>query len=1442
MEEHLQWIQQVTSDHDISLSDLYNAFPLIQLISILSPSSIDLSYYTSEDMLLSTSESNSTDIHAKNFELLESGLRSLLPQNIPWSTWIANIKENQSEDDLLAVCNKLKDWYDRKASDYGERSASGVSKGTNKVGKNSVNKSEIGKEKMKTTVEESINISKESVRVEVSDDAEEDYEASDFSFKPAVRWIIHMISDQQISLDFRQKLKSFEAELEKPGKIIPFVVIRALCSGEIYQNAIGLISKDNDFSKVSKFCFLDVLMDLGALKFKKSMRKSVEEMVKDVQPFYESVHFNILESFMNVSTNKLTIPRIVRELQFFPNFDSESVYPYDIEDALTIWINLNLNRFHEVVGEELEVDDIVRGFAALKVAPALLKHYDESEDLQKIITTTEMSLSQLIQSHRTLISHINAKYNIFIPWKPEEIVICCSNNKKFTNDEFMELLKTSGICFTESSVGSGRIHAGFKSLVYELVSRFFEKFCGDEKREKSKSARPKTMVVPRVKLKEIKNVVAPAREADNKRLDNHMPTQTSVSIGAEERDNRIEESIPTTKMSADESKLQDEFLTDKIADKTFQTSEVTISTRNLENPENFAILNAESDIKVSILPEQTSSNFENDEKKQKSPVLEIPDVVEETIVANEIKSIKSPLKTTEPIIVNDSQSSEVTNSAPIPTETIKPKTASANKKKKKIIKRKPPPSTASSQVFEKDIGAKQVYLDIDSQLKRQNEKVKVISVDESVSPEQKELRKSIRDLFKTESLSSIIQTSSTTIKNDQSLPVEIDNPIEVRTVIEKFPQISATSVKSSDAIIIKKIGDTQPLSLPKIEPLQLQSQKTLVDLQETSTKEKINLPDIKQTQTSTPSLPKDCEDSLQLPSTSTSQYFDASSDDDIVNDPPPNVCLLELKNKYSFVDSSGYSTSRSSSRSSLRLVRSQKDPVTEKKIEEDLGMFTSDKAEVDLGNEDAEISNSTLDSGDVLDSIQESKGEEIKMKNGNSESANEESKIEPEQKPEIQQDINVVVNDTTKTENTANSISSQVESDQKPKVLPSQTTEKSKIPKPSQKHGKITINPNATAYLLDKILPADESTKNTKSIDNDFNEDIKFFTSPDFTPPKKQKNIRHDRFESSESEEKSPFDVVYKLTGDNKLEMIPLNQLTNSTDSKDSSFKKQLSREDSSNNVISVSLMKPSKSQSRPRTGLMTYPLPEDDSFADDEESSLSKQIAAPLGKKIKKSLRKVNKSVSQQEDETKRMEREKSAQMRKQLLEERKRKRAAEKALKVSQLEVEKKKHSQIPEPQEKTTENIAPIPRSPTLPPTSSPKSKPATTPAKIRKSPQLKIPSNRLLIKNALIHVCLAGTVYEEVKKEVLEDFEHSESQNFIILFRGERNHGFRGLYTYDITLSQVLKCYAGGSGPDVLSEEDILEFYKYDSGAREFKLLPTKHFGRSVHAVVLSRGKD
>ncbi|KAL7752235.1 hypothetical protein RI367_002280 [Sorochytrium milnesiophthora] len=118
-------------------------------------------------------------------------------------------------------------------------------------------------------------------------------------------------------------------------------------------------------------------------------------------------------------------------------------------------------------------------------------------------------------------------------------------------------------------------------------------------------------------------------------------------------------------------------------------------------------------------------------------------------------------------------------------------------------------------------------------------------------------------------------------------------------------------------------------------------------------------------------------------------------------------------------------------------------------------------------------------------------------------------------------------------------------------------------------------------------------------------------------------------------------------------------------------------------------------------------------------------------------------------------------------------------------------------------------------------------------VNKSP-VKRKSNRQLIINAL-NVCLAGELNVETKQQVLQDMEETGFDNFVILMRDLKNHSFKGLYTFDEELSQVLRLY--GTGPDELLVDDVAGFFKYDSGSRSFKELPARTFSIAIHAVAV-----
>ncbi|KAJ3370920.1 Calmodulin-regulated spectrin-associated protein 1 [Allomyces arbusculus] len=109
-----------------------------------------------------------------------------------------------------------------------------------------------------------------------------------------------------------------------------------------------------------------------------------------------------------------------------------------------------------------------------------------------------------------------------------------------------------------------------------------------------------------------------------------------------------------------------------------------------------------------------------------------------------------------------------------------------------------------------------------------------------------------------------------------------------------------------------------------------------------------------------------------------------------------------------------------------------------------------------------------------------------------------------------------------------------------------------------------------------------------------------------------------------------------------------------------------------------------------------------------------------------------------------------------------------------------------------------------------------------------------SNKKLIVNAL-NMCLSGPVNEKTRTEVLEDLERSDQTNFVVLLRGPKNHSFKGLYVHVVDQNQIIKLY--GNGPLEIEQADVSEFFKYDSGSRSFKPIPTRSFSTFVHGVAM-----
>lgn len=108
-----------------------------------------------------------------------------------------------------------------------------------------------------------------------------------------------------------------------------------------------------------------------------------------------------------------------------------------------------------------------------------------------------------------------------------------------------------------------------------------------------------------------------------------------------------------------------------------------------------------------------------------------------------------------------------------------------------------------------------------------------------------------------------------------------------------------------------------------------------------------------------------------------------------------------------------------------------------------------------------------------------------------------------------------------------------------------------------------------------------------------------------------------------------------------------------------------------------------------------------------------------------------------------------------------------------------------------------------------------------------------SNRSIIINA-INTVLAGAVNSETKRKVLEEINVSESKHFLILFR-DSGCQFRGLYSYNPEREEVLRLH--GIGPRSVQPSMMDMFFKYNSGAKSFTQIHTKHLTVTIDAFTI-----
>ena len=116
-----------------------------------------------------------------------------------------------------------------------------------------------------------------------------------------------------------------------------------------------------------------------------------------------------------------------------------------------------------------------------------------------------------------------------------------------------------------------------------------------------------------------------------------------------------------------------------------------------------------------------------------------------------------------------------------------------------------------------------------------------------------------------------------------------------------------------------------------------------------------------------------------------------------------------------------------------------------------------------------------------------------------------------------------------------------------------------------------------------------------------------------------------------------------------------------------------------------------------------------------------------------------------------------------------------------------------------------------------------------------------TNRKIVKNALTAICLAGESHRKQRDEVSLILDSMQGVNyFIIVFKGNLGRQeFAGLYGLDPKSGLLHKLYGVPGYPEVVRQAMVQNCYRYDSSAREFKLLPHNRLSHAVDAVAIIR---
>lgn len=278
--EEIRWLGTMVDDETLTKDEIINGFPLLQLLSLVSPASVDLGFLTTQW--------NSPDIDTKIDECLKNGI-TYLQLNIP-PTFKLGLKNRQTEfTEKMDELTKTLALLDEKIYDKSESSML-ILKSLHDIWISCQTIREKNEDKKPELTSQDTLIEIDELMAGTC--VIEDYSPVEPTLRPMIRLIFYNAIKYLETKNSRATLQTLNTLLSKISYIdekkIPNEVIEYICTGELYNLTAEIVLKLNPKKKDE---FLDMLIENGSLNIQSHMLNSIKEMIHESVPFYEVVSY-----------------------------------------------------------------------------------------------------------------------------------------------------------------------------------------------------------------------------------------------------------------------------------------------------------------------------------------------------------------------------------------------------------------------------------------------------------------------------------------------------------------------------------------------------------------------------------------------------------------------------------------------------------------------------------------------------------------------------------------------------------------------------------------------------------------------------------------------------------------------------------------------------------------------------------------------------------------------------------------------------------------------------------------------------------------------------------------------------------------------------------------------------------------------------------------------